>query len=362
MARSDPGPWEEKAKYFAEKDLKSIRREFAFPLPKTLSTWLGERLNDKRDLPVACALVNMLLTVPPGAITLYSLKQSNILGLFYFITVQTVFLQRYLVAVLHTTEHRRLFKNDWVVLNGASRWLLAPFFGLPLGGAYYLHHVVMHHTEDNHAPSDLSSTEKFQRDNFLHFLRYWLRHVVAGMLEVPIYALYRQRYEMAAQCFAMEILYLSLLRLFWILNPVATFWAFVLPFLTTSLALMFGNWSQHIFLNPARLKTPFGLTYNCLATPDNQKTFNDGYHILHHMNSRTHWSELPALFLKNLEQHAASEALVFHGVGVLSVGLAVFSGNLSYLVEHLVPCGSRMSQMTKEELISLLKERLKPVS
>lgn len=72
--------------------------------------------------------------------------------------------------------------------------------------------------------------------------RYWLRHVVAGLIEVPVYAMYRQRYELAVQCIVTEALYLSLLRLLWVLNPVATFWVFLLPFLTTSLALMFGNW------------------------------------------------------------------------------------------------------------------------
>lgn len=105
------GLWEEKARSFAEKDLNAIRKEFAFPLPKKLCTWLEEGLSDKRDLAVASAMLNILVTVPPGAAILYCLKQSNLLGFLYFVMVQTVFLQRFLVAVLHTTEHRRLFKS-----------------------------------------------------------------------------------------------------------------------------------------------------------------------------------------------------------------------------------------------------------
>lgn len=47
--------------------------------------------------------------------------------------------------------------------------MLAPLFGLP-SGLYNLHHVVMHHVEGNASAHDLSSTEPYQRDNFLHFL------------------------------------------------------------------------------------------------------------------------------------------------------------------------------------------------
>ena len=44
-------------------------------------------------------------------------------------------------------------------------------------------------------------------------------------------------------------------------------------------------------------------TYNCLACPDNRRTYNDGYHILHHLNSRLHWSELPQRFIDTLAAH-----------------------------------------------------------
>jgi hypothetical protein len=44
-------------------------------------------------------------------------------------------------------------------------------------------------------------------------------------------------------------------------------------------------------------------TYNCIACRDNRYTYNDGYHIMHHLNSRTHWSELPTRFLDLLDEH-----------------------------------------------------------
>lgn len=54
-------------------------------------------------------------------------------------------------------------------------------------------------------------------------------------------------------------------------------------------------------------------------------------------------------------------ALVFQGIGVFDVGLAVFTGNLRFLVDHMVLCGPKMTKMSHDELVSLLKDRLKPV-
>lgn len=58
-----------------------------------------------------------------------------------------------------------------------------------------------------------------------------------------------------------------------------------------------------MFVNPEQPRSAYGMAYNCLATGDNSATFNDGYHILHHLNSMTHWSQLPVRFMMTLDQH-----------------------------------------------------------
>ncbi len=65
--------------------------------------------------------------------------------------------------------------------------------------------------------------------------------------------------------------------------------------------------SQHIFVDVRCSRSAYGMAYNCLACPDNAITFNDGYHIEHHLNPRTHWSELPSRYLANVSEHAKHE-------------------------------------------------------
>ncbi len=60
---------------------------------------------------------------------------------------------------------------------------------------------------------------------------------------------------------------------------------------------------QHIFVDPDSPSNDYTLTYNCIASSDNSRTYNDGYHIQHHLNSRLHWSELPHQFMSALDAH-----------------------------------------------------------
>merc|ERR1719261_1041287 len=96
-------------------------------------------------------------------------------------------------------------------------------------------------------------------------------------------------------------------------NGFLTFWLLVLPMIIASLAMMFGNFSQHIFIDPrivSMKQNKASYEYNCalainvINTQENLYSFNDGYHITHHLNSRLHWTELAFHFYQNLERYA----------------------------------------------------------
>mmetsp|Transcript_39615 Transcript_39615/g.88092 ORF Transcript_39615/g.88092 Transcript_39615/m.88092 type:complete len:363 (-) Transcript_39615:628-1716(-) len=346
------------ATQLADRDLKAKRREYAFSLPSRFQKWLSNTLEDPRDLPAALLLANISLSIVPAALFMYAKCTSHVTGLAYLLVNYAWYIQRYMLT-LHFTEHRRLFKQEYNWLNYCSPFFLCTLYGVP-SGLYRPHHVIMHHIEDNHSPLDWSSTEPYQRDQLIPFLWYWTRHWLGGWFALPTYAFRKQRLDWATSTLSSEFSYLAAVTLLWRLNHVATLWCFIIPYMLTSFLAMLGNWSQHVFVNP---KAPgaFGVAYNCIDSADNSITYNDGYHIIHHHNSRVHWSELPSTFIRMLEEHDRHDALVFRKLGFFDVGLNVFLGRLGFLADHIVPCGPRQAQRTKEEWVEVLRERLKPI-
>ncbi len=85
-----------------------------------------------------------------------------------------------------------------------------------------------------------------------HNPRYWLRFGLCTWFELPAYALRKGRTHQAAACAACGLAYWAAVAALWRFNPVATLWAVLLPFAVSTFALMFGNWSQHVFVDPDR--------------------------------------------------------------------------------------------------------------
>merc|ERR1719486_405668 len=223
------------------------------------------------------------------------LWKRNIIGLIYLVGVVILFLERF-ILMLHYQSHRPCFLGrPGNFGNTYVNWLLVPFFSIP-SGVYKLHHVVMHHIENNHE-LDISSTEFYNRDSALDFLRYYFRFSCLIYLELPYYCIKTKRYEWLRRittglfCWLGTIVFLAKYVCFW-----ATFWVFIMPVFVTFLALSFGNWSQHIFVDPTRPEINYALTYNCIDTFVNRRTFNDGYHVIHHYNGNMHWADLPEHF------------------------------------------------------------------
>lgn len=246
-------------------------------------------------------------------------------------------------------------------LNYVAPVVLAPFLGVP-SGMYRLHHCVMHHTGNNKRSNDASSTEPYLRYNPLHFLIYWARHAILGPVEVPLVAAKKKRWGLLAACLFTETAYVAAIAGLRSIAPAATLWVFIVPYIVSSLALMFGNWSQHVFIDPTRPRANHGLTYNCVGCSDNRKSFNDGYHIVHHNNSQVHWADLPSKFVATLEEHGREDALVFVGIGFFDVGAAVMGQKWGYLVRHLAKYTKKFAAMSDEQLAQELQRRLKPIA
>jgi hypothetical protein len=342
-------------------DLTATRNEAVFAPPAFVTSWLKRNLNDERDMEIAVLLFNIAVTMWPAAVLLFNYP-SHILGACYFAVFNAVFMQRFILA-MHYSTHRRLFKpGTWAgeTLNKLNICLYAPMFGIPCN-TYRLHHIVMHHVDNNQWNKDLSATEAYQRDNVLHWVCYWVRFMAGSWVELPYYSFKKRRWDLFAGCSGGFALTLASWYGAWVYGSpaFATFWTMVMPFIAVSTAMMFGNWSQHAFVKPEDPRCNFGLAYTVLNHPDNQRSFNDGWHTLHHVNSQIHWSEFPAKFVERLSEHGDKDALVFDGIGFFDVGFALFTRNHGFLADRYVNVGQK--KRSRDEVIQLLKDRLAPL-
>jgi len=346
-------------------DMTAPRNEYVFRTPFLIST-LSPMLKDQRDEPMLCLALNIVQYVVPGVCVVYGsnlwapmipLLWRNLIGLAYVLGLVILFYERF-ILMLHFSSHRSIFLNE--ALNALFCWVFAPFFGIPCG-VYRLHHCIMHHIENNHE-LDLSSTEKYQRDSWLSFLRYWLHFAVLIFVELPRYCVLSKRYSWLRSFLSGVLTYGTLLVLAAkFINPLATLWVFFIPHVTAMTIMAFGNWCQHIFVDPQQPDSNYALTYNCIDTPVNQRTFNDGYHIVHHVNARLHWSEMPNYFYEHKDKHIEGRALTFRGIHFFDVGVLVMTKQLRSLAKYYVHLGPRESAPTLDAVEEKLRSWLLPV-
>ena len=151
--------------------------------------------------------------------------------------------------MMHYSEHRRLFKDPYHYLGRhLLNFVISPFMGIP-PGFYRLHHVVMHHVENNFFEGDLSSTEMYQRDNFFHFLHYVGKYFCLVIL-LPIWSLTHGHYDLFAKAMFGMGVWFGAIYLSWMHSPIFCIWTWLAPFFVLGFIMMLGNFSQHIFVQP----------------------------------------------------------------------------------------------------------------
>lgn len=322
--------------------------------PTAFQRWIESKLYEPRDAVfVRLALRNFLL-VAPLQVALY----------FYFSwwlaaalwAVQIAWLAPPAILMLHNTMHRPFFKSPRI-MNKIVPYAMSLLHGIPTG--YMEHHVGMHHAENN-LRNDLSSTMKYQRDSILNWLVYFSRFLFLIHIELTQYFLKKKRPAMARRAMGSDFLHVLLMVGLSFVNGPATFAAFVVPYFFMRAAMMWGNWGQHAFIDPTRPGDSFVNSITCINSVYNQRCFNDGYHIGHHVKQTRHWTEMPKDFLDNAERYAKEGCIVFEGIDFFMVSLFLFLKRYDWLAKRFVrlPGDTR----TDAEVIDFLKSRTRRIS
>ena len=259
------------------------------------------------------------------------------------------------ILMLHCTMHRP-FMQRFKRLDKLHPWVMTWLFGIPAG--YREHHMGMHHAEDNMG-DDLSSTLRYQRDSFLHFLAYFFRFFFLTLFTLPAYLFRKGRNKQGRRAVVGELLHMALIALALGLEWRFGLIAFLLPFVVCRFMMMAGNWGQHAFINTSRKNNGIANSITCINSGYNRRCFNDGYHIGHHMKASRHWSELPGDFLANREAYAKAGAIVFEGLDFFLVSFLLWTKQYRTLAKRFVRLDG--AHRSDAEVIALLKERVKPV-
>jgi fatty acid desaturase len=123
--------------------------------------------------------------------------------------------------------------------------------------------------------------------------------------------------------------------------------------------MMAGNWAQHAFLCPEQPGNPLRASITCVGTRYNRRCFNDGYHAVHHVVPRCHWTEHPAEFERNVADYVRNDSVVFEGLDFFQVWLLLMAGNWSRLARAFVRLPGA-PRRTDAEVVAFLRSRVRP--
>ena len=315
-------------------------------------------LNDPRDVAIVWLTLQCLALAAVGVSLFFVHVPWLYAAPVYWLVLFVGLIDRF-TLMLHCTSHRPLFKKQYRALNHVIPWLVGPFFGQS-PGSYFSHHLGMHHREENLEP-DLSSTMRFRRDRFDHWLRYFFRFLFVGLVELEIYFYRRKQWKLFRRVLVGEGGFWLAAALLGMWRPIPTLVVFVVPLLVMRTLMMMGNWAQHSFVVAATPENPYHASITCINTRYNRRCFNDGYHVLHHVKPACHWTEHPVEFERALGEYARHDSLVFDGIDFFEVWLSLMLRRWSHLADHVVALDGAPLR-TREQVIEMLKTRVQPIA
>lgn len=326
------------------------------PAPLTaLDRRIAAFLHDERDVPFVY-LIGQCLLFQLAALSLFALGDRVWMAAPLYWAVWGFGLVDRFILMLHCTSHRNLFKNR--KLNLVIPWMVGPFFG-QTPESYYAHHMGMHHPENNLA-EDLSTTIRYQRDSLWAWLHYLGSFLAVGLPSLARYHATHGNRKLLKRLLIGESSFWLVVLAAMAVNWQAALVVLVIPVLTIRTLMMAGNWGQHAFVDAADPGNAYRNSITCINTRYNRRCFNDGYHILHHVKPRTHFTEYPAEFEANKAEYGRQDAIVFTGIDFFQVWLFLMLGRHDWLARRMVALpGAPVRE--EAEVIRFLKSRLAPL-
>ena len=236
-------------------DLYSERKESLIKLPIYIENLVKEKLlkDSNNYLIFLVYLQSTLWIIFSSFIQIYFLSNLNYFykftWLFVHLFVNWVILGERFILAMHYATHNEIFCDKKLfisnILNGFPRYILSNFWGIP-AGTYYLHHIMMHHKENNCFPYDITSTMPYNRSNIIHLFHYIINFLLHTFIYLPFYAIIKKKYKLTIISVLTNFSYFGI---YYILsNKYKEFFyiSFGTSFIIGPIALMVGNYAQHL--------------------------------------------------------------------------------------------------------------------
>lgn len=168
--------------------------------------------------------------------------------------------------LLHNHIHNNgILKKKFFLIDYTFPFVIGPLMG-HTWNSYYFHHVKHHHVEGN-GPDDLSSTVRYQRDEWFDFLCYLGRFMAFVWIELPIYFFRKGKYGLSAKAFVSETSSMLAIALITWYNWRPALMSLCIPLFQMRVGMMIGNWGQHALVDEVEPDSDFRSSITLIDVP-----------------------------------------------------------------------------------------------
>jgi hypothetical protein len=261
-----------------------------------------------------------------------------------------------IATLIHKEGHepRGLFKKPFAFLNKFYGYFLAPLYGhVPEG--YPMGHMRIHHKYNN-APDDVTSTVFYDRTQAMRFMIYLFEFMLFWTgISIAFHHYKNNRMDDFGKMIRGMLLFYGLIAVVMYFNFWFGFAYLLLPHLSAIIFLAAINYTWHAWTDPSE---PKNIYKNSITIINGQyNVYNEDYHVEHHKRPQTHWEEYPKNYEKFRNEYAANRAIIFQDTQAFEVFFLLLFGDYDKMADKMVDLNNDMS---KEDKIKLLKERLQP--
>jgi hypothetical protein len=239
--------------------LQALQKDFL----RTYVTWASKVVRRPTDVVFLTHILIYLSTSVPSAFFLYY-RFSWLHGICHW--VMTAWYCGAFTLLLHNHIHNNgVLSKDYAWFDRVFPYILEPLMG-HTWDSYFYHHVKHHHVEAN-GPDDLSSTIRYQRDEFYDFSIYVGRFLLFVWLELPLYFLRKGKSSLAIRSAVSEFTSYGFIYLMARSHFQPTLFVLIIPLIQMRIGMMVGNFGQHAFVDEVEPDSDFRSSITLIDVP-----------------------------------------------------------------------------------------------